>query len=110
MGEPLDCERMAGDEGMPGSAAVALGPLVCAPGDTVVVLDAAGVVVVVVVDGDVVVDGEGLCIGVVAAPGVVVVVDAGVPDRSTGWPGVGVWAVGEDALKGPGVGVLCASA
>lgn len=88
---------MAGDEGMPGSAAAALGLVLCAPGFTVVVLASIGCVAVV--------DCVGLCIGS-AAPEGLVIDDAGVPERSAGWLGGSVCASGV-ALGVPvgGVGV-----
>jgi hypothetical protein len=92
IGACLCPDRIAGDEGRPGSAAVALGPVVCAPGVTVVVLESVDCVV-----------------AVPAAPGVDIVA-AGVPERFSLAPGAIVCAAGEDAPAPVGAGVLCASA
>lgn len=94
IGAALGPERIAGDVGRPGSAAVALGAVVLgAPGVTVVVLD-----------------------GVAGVAGAVLLGTVGVPVDGIGWAAVersagtpGAVEVGGAPL-GVVVGVLCASA
>ena len=114
IGARFEPERMAGDVGMPGSAAAAFGAVLCAPGRTVVALESIGCAVaappVVVVaagvpersaPGVVPAEPRDVPAGVVvsAAPEGLVIDDAGVPDRSAGWPG------GSDCASGVALGV-----